>query len=438
MGKYFGTDGVRGVAGETLTNDMALRIGNALKETFNAGRVVIGGDTRKSSDLFGLSVATGAMAAGIDVEYAGVVSTPMIAHYSKQENIVGIMVTASHNPYQDNGIKVFNSGYKMKPEEETVVEAYMDGEKTLSEKGFGAFMPTDKVETTYRALYDGIDTEKTNLSVCLDTANGATYEIAEKILKGRVDEVHVIHNDPDGFNINKNCGSTHMEALKNTVIEGKYDVGFSFDGDGDRVLAVDHQGRLYDGDLLVYIIATHMKEEGRLNKNTVVLTKMSNPGIVKAFKDKGIKVVRTDVGDKYVTAEMRKSGYSIGGENSGHIIINDRLQTGDGVLVASEVLKILQKRKQPIVSLVENVEFYPQTTKNIKNVDKTVVDNKAVKQAVKDAKKTLGSDALLLVRPSGTEPLVRITVSHPENAMVESTIQTLETVILKHGRDENA
>ncbi len=438
MGKYFGTDGVRGVAGKTLTSDMAVKIGQSLKKTFNAQSVVIGQDTRESSNLLALSVAVGAMQSGIEVYFADVVSTPMIAYYSKVKETIGIMVTASHNPYKDNGIKVFNRGYKMNAEEEKIVEGFMDDAFALDVQSFGQFHRSDDVLNTYKSLYEALGDEKANLSVCIDTANGATSAMAKEVLGSRVDELHVIHDTPDGRNINENCGSTHLDDLIAATRENKCDVGFAFDGDGDRVLAVDHNGKIYDGDFLVYIIAMHLKEINQLNKNTVVLTKMSNPGIVKAFKDHDIKVIRTDVGDKYVTAELFKQDYSLGGENSGHIILKDLLQTGDGVLIAAQVLKILQTKKQPLSALVDAVNFYPQKMVNIKDVDKSVVDHKAVKAVIKQAQKTLGTDSLLLVRPSGTEPLVRVTVSHPDETVVDTVLKDIQTTIIEFGRENNA
>jgi len=438
MGKYFGTDGIRGVAGKDLTVMMAYKIGQSLKKTFNTEKVVVGQDTRESSDLLALAVANGAMSTGVDVLYVSVAPTPVIAHYSKTEGITGIMVTASHNPYQDNGIKIFDKGYKMKTNEEMQIEAHIDGE-TLTETGgaFGRFVLSDEPIERYMALYDQTDFSEINLSVCLDTANGATSGLAERLLKDYVDDTVIIHNTPDGRNINENCGSTHMDALKESITERKCDLGFAFDGDGDRVLAADHTGKIVDGDLLIYLLAVHMKDKDRLNKNTVVLTKMSNPGIVKAFKDAGIKVVQTDVGDKHVAAELFKHGYLIGGENSGHIIIADRLHTGDGILAASEVLRVLQDTRRTIPSLLEPVEIYPYILENVKDVDKRVVEEKAVKTAVKDAKKELGNDALVLLRASGTEPLVRITVSHKDEEKVQKTVKNLKDLIIEHGRDKN-
>ncbi len=437
MGKYFGTDGIRGVAGETLTPSFSYRVGQSLKKVFDPKQIVIGKDTRESSDVLALSIATGALEAGTDVLYAGTVSTPMVAHYAKEEGIIGVMITASHNPYQDNGIKVFDKGYKLSEKAESDIEAFLDSEETLRTGRYGVFRMNKSVTKAYEKLFETLNLEKANLQIAIDTANGATYEIAKKIFKPLADEHVQIGNMPNGRNINLECGSTDLKAIIETAAKNKSDIAFSFDGDGDRVLVVDHRENVYDGDLIVYIIATYLKKQNLLNKNTVVLTKMSNPGILRALKDQGIKVVQTDVGDKYVQAEMLKNDYTVGGENSGHIILNHLLQTGDGMLAAAYILKILHETRRTIASLVKDVEIYPQKTENVKNVDKKVVENKRLKQATKDVKKKFGADSLLLVRPSGTEPVVRITASHKDEAILDEAIETLKTIIVEEGREKD-
>jgi len=434
VGKYFGTDGIRGVAGETLTSAFAYRVGQSLRQSYDADRIVIGKDTRESSDVLALSVALGALEAGVDVLYASSVSTPMVAHYSRVEGIPGVMITASHNPYRDNGIKVFEKGYKLSAEHEAEIEAFIDSEKKTETSRYGSFHRTDAVKETYKELIDSLDLDRANLQIVVDTANGATHEIAREIFREAVDEFVQIGDDPDGRNINEGCGSTNLEAVTEAARGHKADIGFAFDGDGDRVLVVDHRENVYDGDLLVYIIATYMKSLGALNKDRVVLTKMSNPGIVKAFKRAGIKVSRTDVGDKYVQAELLKEDLSIGGENSGHIILNNLLQTGDGVLAAAYLLKILHEKRCTLASLIEDVEIYPQKTFNIEDVDKSVVEDKAIKQKIKSNKKRMGEDSLLLVRPSGTEPVVRITASHKDSSLIDEVIEDLKNTIEEKGR----
>ncbi len=436
MAKYFGTDGVRGVAGDTLTSEMAFRIGQSLKDTFNLEAVAIAKDTRESSPVLAQALCAGAMSVGVDVYDGGVLPTPAIAHYTRVNNMIGIMVTASHNSFEDNGIKIFDKGFKMSDEAEAKVEAFIDGKKPSKQNTFGKRIQTDDIKNVYSQLFEPY-TEEINQTVCLDMANGATYAIAQELLASQVDEIVSIADAPDGFNINAGCGSTHMENITEAVKKHKCDIGFAFDGDGDRVLAVDHNGYLYDGDMLLYVLATYMKDNNQLNKNTVVLTKMSNPGIERALKNRGIKVVRTDVGDKYVTREMFKSNYSLGGESSGHIIIKDKLQTGDGLLVAANILNILQDLKRPLDALIRDVTLDVQKTINVKNVDKSVVNEKRVKNTVKDVRKTLGNDALILVRPSGTEPVVRLTVAHKEADKVDDALNTLKTSIIEAGRDGN-
>ncbi len=433
MGKYFGTDGIRGVAGQALTIDTALKIGYGLRATFNVKTIVIGRDTRESSAALAMALATGAMNAGIDVEDAGVVPTPVIAYHTKQHDMIGVMVTASHNPYHDNGIKVFNRGFKMTPSEEASLERFIDGELPIKTDTFGGFKPAKQVAKAYQELYQKIGAETANLTVVLDAAHGATSHLVHEVFESRADHTIIIHNQPDGKNINVACGSTHLEAIMNTVKETKADVGFAFDGDGDRVLAVDHNGTVFDGDMLIYVIAAHLKAQGALSKDTVVLTKMSNPGIVKAYQEAKIKVVKTDVGDKYVTSEMMKHGYALGGENSGHIIMKELLQTGDGMLVAAMVLHIMQTTKQSLESLCEAVRIYPQVTHNVKNIDKSVLDHSSVQKVIDTVGKSLGKDALLLVRPSGTEPVIRITVSVDDQAKVDAAIKTIEASFYEFG-----
>ncbi len=431
MGKYFGTDGIRGVAGKLLDTPLAYNVGLALNKAFKSKTVVIGKDTRESGDMLALALASGAMRGGMDVLYAGTVSTPMIAHYAKEKAMIGIMITASHNPYEDNGIKVIDQGYKMSEASEKIIESFIEAPTTLSPTEFGRFTSNDDVTKTYKTLYETLAISKMNLNVCYDSANGSTYSIANEILKPLVDNAEQIHATPNGKNINELCGSMHIEAIQQAVVEKSCDIGFSFDGDGDRVLGVDHTGKVYDGDLLLYVLATDMKKEGTLSKDTVVLTKMSNPGIVKAFNDAGIKVVRTDVGDRNVSLEMQKNGYALGGENSGHIIMRDYLQTGDGLLVATKVMDVINKARRPIDKLCETVEVYPQVMENIRDIDTSLADTKKTQKAVKDTLKTLGKDSLVLIRKSGTEPVIRVTVSHRDRDTVDETITKLKTIILE-------
>ncbi len=433
MGNYFGTDGIRGIAGKFLNAELAFKLGQSLKAVLNTEKLVIGQDTRLSGDMLASSVAAGAMSAGINVERVGVVSTPMLAYYAKQENVDAVMITASHNPYHDNGLKLFKRGEKILEKEEIMIETHIDAPLKTETNAIGTESFSNCVDETYQGMYHAMDLEHVNMSVGLDCANGATYQIAKAIIGPLVDECKVIHNMPDGLNINLDCGSTHLEAIQAHVIEHKLDLGISFDGDGDRALVVDHQGKIIDGDLIIYALAKYFKTTNELTKNTVVLTKMSNPGIVKALKELGIKTVRTDVGDKYVSQEMRRGGYILGGENSGHIIMNTFMHTGDGILVAVMLLQMLQKLRIPLSKVIEAVDMYPQKMVNVKAVDKAVLEDKKVKAVIKEAEKTLGSDALLLVRASGTEPLIRVTISHRDEALLDRVMDLIVESIKKGG-----
>ncbi|CCV64101.1 Phosphoglucosamine mutase [Alteracholeplasma palmae J233] len=430
--KYFGTDGIRGVAFSKLNSELAFRVGIAIAKVFKPETIVIGQDTRKSSNMLAYSVALGASTLGVSVKLAEVVSTPMLAYYSKEKNMIGVMITASHNPYQDNGIKIFKYGYKMLDEEELAVEKIIDEAISISDANLGLVTLTNEVTEIYEAYYETLHLPQTNLKIAIDTANGATYKIAPRMFSNYSNNYYQIGNIPDGENINLNVGSTHLDAIIEKVKETKSDLGFSYDGDGDRILVVD-QNKVYDGDMIIYIIAKYLKEKNLLKKDTVVLTKMSNPGIIKSFNKLGIKVSLTDVGDKYVSNEIMTNGYSIGGENSGHIILNDLLPSGDGVLVSLFITKILTESKMTLASYTKDLEIYPQKLINIKNVDTNILSHKDIINALEEAKKELGEDSLLLVRKSGTEPLVRVTVSHKDELVLNKVITKLVDLITKLG-----
>lgn len=409
--KYFGTDGIRGKSFTFLNANLAFKLGQALAKKFNPKEVVIGEDTRQSSSMLSYGVAYGLALAGVNVKIANVVPTPMIAYYSKINNIIGVMVTASHNPHEDNGIKVFKSGYKMLDNEELDLEKYIDEEVILKAPKMGSITVTDEVESLYLSVYDDLNVPHIKFNVAYDSANGATYKIAKKVIERFANNSIQTGNTPNGLNINLNCGSTHLDAIKELVSINKSDVGLSFDGDGDRLLVVGKSGELYDGDMIVYIIAKYLKTVGKLNKDTVVLTQMSNPGIIKAFNDLGIKVTQTPVGDKYVSHEIVTNNYTIGGENSGHIILGDLLPSGDGLFAAMYLLKVLAENNLSLTEYTKEVELYPQKMVNIKNVNKEVLKNEEINKLLTKVKEQLGQDSLLLVRASGTEPLIRVTIS---------------------------
>ena len=434
MGKYFGTDGIRGLAFEKLNSELTFKVGQGLVHTYKPKTVVIGMDTRASSPMLAHSIANGVLSLGIDVLFAGVVATPMIAYYSKLHSMIGIMITASHNPFQDNGIKIFKSGYKSNDEDELKIEDFIDHGK-LSYQTFGNFILSAEIRKSYLTIYDKLDLKPTKYKFGFDCANGANYLISKEIFNLISKEAIQISNQPDGYNINYQCGSTYIKTIVDLVKSKHLDLGFSFDGDGDRIILVDSKGIVYDGDFIIYLIATYLKKKNILNKNTVVLTKMSNPGILKALKDQNISYVLTDVGDKYVFDELYTNNYTIGGESSGHVILTHLLHTGDGLLVAIYLLKILEELDLSLEELVKDVELYPYKLTNIKGVDKSVLHLSSVKTKINTVKKQLGENALLLVRASGTENLIRVTISTKDESLVDSLTAELVSLIQKEGNN---
>jgi phosphoglucosamine mutase len=411
MGKYFGTDGIRGRVPIEVNNSVAFKVGQSLKSSLGTTRLVVGMDTRESSSELLYSVISGARSVGIDVMNAGVVSTPLIALYSHQKQITGVMITASHNPYTDNGIKVFDQGNKLSIAQEQAIEDYIDNNDSFQVTKLGELYSGEEVLDLYLDLIEDLDLYQTDLKIGIDSANGANYLIAKGIFEELAPNMIQVGNQPDGKNINHGVGSTHLEHIQALVKEKQLDIGFSFDGDGDRVLIVDHDTEVIDGDKIIYIIACYLKELGMLHKNTVVLTKMSNLGIIKAFHQKGIDVKLVDVGDKYVLQEINQNGYSIGGENSGHIILRNYLNTGDGLLASLIVLKILQDTNQSLKELTKDIKMWPQKLVNIRTFNKTILEDKRVKKVINEVTDTLLDNGKVLVRASGTEPLIRVTLS---------------------------
>ncbi len=435
MGKYFGTDGIRGVAFKKLDAALAFKLGQGLKHATDISDIIIGYDTRESSPMLAYMLAAGALSEGASVKFAGVCSTPMVAHYSKEKGIIGVMVTASHNPFTDNGIKVFNKGFKTTEQEEAIIETFIDSPK-YNIKPFGKFKYAKDFKSTYLKIYDQFKIGTSEFKIAYDSANGANYEIAKELFDTYAEGSVQIGNEPDGLNINKGCGSTHMSFIQSYVKENNFDIGFSFDGDGDRLMVCDAE-RIYDGDEIIYIIASFLKKKNELNKNHVVLTKMSNPGILKALKEREIKYSLTDVGDKYVSLELIKNDYIIGGENSGHIIMRHLLHTGDGLLVAMVLLSIMAEEKKTISELVSDITLFPYELINIKDVDKSILKTKDMQDFLTYTKENLGEDSLLLVRPSGTENLIRVTVSHQNQQIMKQTILSIVSKIKSVGSENN-
>lgn len=430
--KYFGTDGLRGKSFIELNAKIAFSIGQSLKEVYNKNEVVIGHDTRNSSPMLAYSIANGAMSVGMNVLFADVVSTPMIAHYSKIKDIPGIMVTASHNPYTDNGIKVFNSGYKSTVVEELLIEKYVD-EKIIVGDFNGELSLTQDIVDEYMKVIESLNINPSDIKIVYDSANGANYLISNMIMKKYFKNSVQIANKPDGVNINLNCGSTSLSNIIEYAKNNQVDIGFSYDGDGDRMLMIDGKGKTYDGDHIIYLIANYLKKKNMLNKNKVVVTKMTNPGILKALKSKGIEYVFTDVGDKYVSKELIDNNLSLGGESSGHLIIRDILHSGDGLLSSLFVLKLLDEEKINLEDIVKEISLYPFKLVNIKNIDKNVLKDKEVVKYLNNISESLDEDDLFLIRPSGTEPLLRVTISVKEEEKLEKLINEVVEFLKKKG-----
>ena len=450
MGKYFGTDGFRGEANVTLTVEDAYKVGRFLgwyygqKTKADRCRVVIGKDTRRSSYMFEYSLVSGLTASGADVYLLHVTTTPSVSYVVRTEEFdCGIMISASHNPYYDNGIKVIN-GRGEKLEEETIekIESYLDGEM-----GEIPFAKRDAIGRTVdyaagRNRYIGylisLATRSfKNMRVGLDCANGSASAIAKNVFDALGAETHVINNTPDGLNINTNCGSTHIEGLQKYVVENHLDVGFAYDGDADRCLAVDNEGKLVDGDKILYVCGNYMKEQGTLVNNTVVTTVMSNFGLYKAFEREGISYEKTAVGDKYVYENMSQNGHCLGGEQSGHIIFSKHATTGDGILTSLKLMEVILEKKETLAKLADEVQIYPQVLKNVRVKDKEAAqadrDVQAEVQKVSDA---LGDTGRILVRPSGTEPLIRVMVEAPTDEICGKYVAQVVEMIEKKGLAE--
>ena len=393
MGKYFGTDGFRGEANKKLTVEHAFKVGRFLGWYYGQdykARIVIGKDTRRSSYMFEYALAAGLTASGADAFLLHVTTTPSVSFVVRTEDFdCGIMISASHNPYYDNGIKIISgSGKKIEAEVEEKIEAYIDGElgelPLATGENIGRTVDYVAGRNRYIGHLIAMATRSfKNTKVGLDCANGSASSIAKSVFDALGAKTYVIHNEPDGTNINRGCGSTHIEELKKFVLAKGLDVGFAFDGDADRCIAVDENGRVIDGDLILYICGKYLKEEGQLTNNTVVTTVMSNLGLYKAFDKAGISYEKTAVGDKYVYANMCANGHCLGGEQSGHIIFSKYATTGDGILTALMVMGVMMDKKVSLSTLASEVKIYPQLLKNVRVADKKAVkDNEAVQSAV--------------------------------------------------------
>ena len=440
MSKYFGTDGFRGEAGKVLTADHAYKIGRYLGWYYSKehkGRIVIGKDTRRSSYMFEYALVAGITASGSDVYLLHVTTTPSVAYVVRTEEFdCGIMVSASHNPYNDNGIKVMDgNGHKIAAEIENAMEAYIDGQVPELPFAIGENIGTAPDYAIGRNRYIGYlislaTRSYKNMKVGLDCSNGSTFNIAKSVFDALGAKTYVIGNEPNGLNINRKCGSTHIQNLQKMVVEKGLDVGFAFDGDADRCIAVDETGMEIHGDFILYVCGKYLKENGRLDGNTVVATIMSNMGLFKALDKAGIFYEKTTVGDKYVNEAMVANGYVLGGEQSGHIIFSKHATTGDGILTAIMLMEVILEKKQSLHTLCQGMKMYPQCLKNVRvNDKKAVTENLQVQEKKREIEEKLGEDGRILLRESGTEPVIRVMVEAATDELCEQYVDEMVEVI---------
>ena len=444
MSKYFGTDGFRGSANVDLTVEHAFQVGRFLGYYYNRehkASIVIGKDTRLSSYMFECALTAGITASGADVYQMHVTTTPSVSYITKIDEFdCGIMISASHNPYYDNGIKLLNRyGEKMEDSVTDEVEKYLDGIygsiPFATDDEIGRVVDHSAGRNRYIGYLISLATNSyRGVKVGLDCANGSTWMIAKNVFDALGAETHVIGNNPNGLNINQDCGSTHIQLLQDYVKENHLDIGFAFDGDADRCLAVDENGDLVDGDKILYLYSCYMKERDKLVNNTVVTTVMSNFGLYKALDAVGIQYEKTAVGDKYVYENMRANGHMIGGEQSGHIIFAKYATTGDGMLTAIKIMQAILSKKTTLSKLVQDVVIYPQVLKNVKVTDKDgTMGNPAVMAAVDEVAARLGDEGRILLRKSGTEPVLRVMVEAPTKDLCECNVDYVIAVMEREG-----
>ena len=456
MGKYFGTDGFRGEANVNLTADHAYKVGRFLGWYYNCKRpvgaerakILIGKDTRRSSYMFEYTLAAGITASGADAYLLHVTTTPSVAYITRMDDFdCGVMISASHNPYYDNGIKLLNShGEKMDEETISYVESYLDGDLNLFGNHYTEipFATRENIGRTVdyvsgRNRYIGYLISLgmysfKGVKVGLDCANGASWNIAKSVFDALGAKTYVINAEPDGTNINRNAGSTHIEHLQKFVKDNGLDVGFAYDGDADRCLCVDENGDVVTGDHILYILGNYMKEKGQLDNNTVVTTVMSNFGLYKALDEKGIGYAKTAVGDKYVYEYMVQNGCRVGGEQSGHIIVSQYATTGDGILTSLKIMEVMMAKKRKLSQLCEGLTIYPQVLKNVRVHSKPEAQNDpAVQAAVAAVADALGDTGRILVRESGTEPVIRVMVEAPTKEACQKYVDSVVDVICAQG-----
>lgn len=441
MGKYFGTDGVRGVANSELTPELAFKLGRfggyVLTKNHNRPKVLIGRDTRISGHMLEGALVAGLLSIGAEVMRIGVISTPGVSYLTKALGAqAGVMISASHNPVADNGIKFFGpDGYKLSDDQELEIERLMDLESDDLPRPVGADLGqvNDYFEGGQKYLQylkQSVDEDFTGLHIALDCAHGATSSLATHLFADLDADLSTMGSSPNGLNINDGVGSTHPEALAAFLKEKGADLGLAFDGDGDRLIAIDEKGNIVDGDQIMYICGKFLKERGQLKQGTVVSTVMSNLGFYKGLEEYGIQSVQTAVGDRYVVEEMKKNGYNLGGEQSGHIIFLDYNTTGDGLLTGLQLANIMKATKKPLSELASEMKKYPQVLVNIRVTDKYhVTDNEKVKSVIEQVEAEMNGNGRILVRPSGTEPLVRVMAEAPSAELCQQYVDRISAVV---------
>ena len=440
MRKYFGTDGIRGIAGESLTADLSFKVGKALgkllTEKKEHPKVIIGRDTRISCDMIEQALTAGLTSTGVNVMTVGAIPTPAIAYLTKTiETDSGIMISASHNPYQDNGIKIFGpDGFKLTDDQELEIEHLIDNSDEIKNASFekiGKLYSGNELTQKYvQHIKQSISGDLSGIKIALDCANGATTGVAPFIFGDLEADIETIGCKPNGININDNVGSTKINTIANFVKENNVDVGFAFDGDGDRVLAVDSKGNIVDGDKIMFILAKHLKEQGELKENMVVSTVMSNIGFYKAIEENGLRSVKTAVGDRYVVEEMRNNDYSLGGEQSGHIILMNYATTGDGILTAVKLADIIKSSGKSLEELANEVNIYPQKLVNIKVVDKkSAMEDAEILSECEKVEKELEGNGRILLRASGTENLIRVMVEASSDELTDKYCEQVAKIV---------
>lgn len=442
MTKYFGTDGVRGIANKELTPELAFKLGRIgghvlTKDSQETSQVLVGRDTRISGHMLENALIAGLLSMGVEVMRLGIISTPGVAYLTRVMNAqAGVMISASHNPFGDNGIKFFGAdGFKLTDEQEEEIESLLHEETDRLPRPVGADVGTvtDYFEGGHKYiqyLKQTVDEEFTDLHVALDCAHGATSSLATHVFADLDADLTTIGASPNGLNINEGVGSTHPEGLSQLVVDKGADIGLAFDGDGDRLIAVDELGRVIDGDQIMFIIGRHLQSKGRLKSDTIVSTIMSNLGFYKALERHGMMSVKTAVGDRYVVEEMRKGNYNLGGEQSGHIIFLDYNTTGDGLLTALQLVNIMKRTGRKLSDLASEMTIYPQELVNVRVTDKNkVTENAKVAAVIKEVEEEMAGNGRVLVRPSGTEPLVRVMVESPDHDTCERFVNRIAEVV---------